>query len=208
MSGRRSSGHIRSTALRPRRVRKGSQGKICKDCCVDAGGAVSPSELSRIPAQQTTRVRLEPGPPLGQASAMDPLPRPLAFFLLLVPAGSTGNSRTSLTSPLYTTAFRRLLRDSGITPLLLPARSPDLNAFAERFVLSVTSECLDRLVPLGEAHLRAAVCAFADHYHEERPHQGLGNELIAPQTSSTGFGPVHCRERLGGLLKFYCREAA
>jgi transposase InsO family protein len=110
--------------------------------------------------------------------------------------------------PLYTTAFRRLLRNSGITPLLLPARSPDLNAFAERFVLSVTSECLDRLVPLGEAHLRAAVCAFADHYHEERPHQGLGNELIAPQTSSTGSGPVHCRERLGGLLKFYYREAA
>ena len=110
--------------------------------------------------------------------------------------------------PLYTTAFRRLLRDSGITPLLLPARSPDLNAFAERFVLSVKSECLDRMVPLGEAHLRAAVCAFADHYHEERPHQGLGNELIAPQTSSTGFGPVHCRERLGGLLKFYYREAA
>ena len=90
-----------SCAQTTRRVRKGSQGKICKDCCVDAGGAVSPSELSRIPAQPTTRVRLEPGPPLGQASAMDPLPRPLAFFLLLVPAGSTGNSRTSLTSGMY-----------------------------------------------------------------------------------------------------------
>ena len=89
--------------------------------------------------------------------------------------------------PLYTAAFRRLLRDSGVKPLLLPARSPNLNAFAERFVWSAKSECLDRIVPLGEAHLRAAVRAFVDHYHEERPHQGLGNELIAPKTTSTGW---------------------
>jgi putative transposase len=110
--------------------------------------------------------------------------------------------------PLYTAAFRRLLRGSGVKPLLLPPRSPNLNAFAERFVLSVKSECLDRMVPLGEAHLRAAVCAFVQHYHEERPHQGLGNERIAPKTTFTGTGPVQCRERLGGVLKFYCREAA
>lgn len=63
------------------------------------------------------------------------------------------------------------------------ARSPNLNAFAERFVLSVKSECLDRMVPLGEAHPRAAVGAFVDHYHQERPHQGLGNELIAAKTT-------------------------
>ena len=56
-----------------------------------------------------------------------------------------------------------------------------LNAFAERFVLSVKSECLDRIVPLGEAHLRAAVSAFVHHYHDERPHQGLSNDLIAVQ---------------------------
>ena len=110
--------------------------------------------------------------------------------------------------PLYTAAFRDLLRDSGVKPLLLPARSPNLNAFAERFVGSVKSECLDRIVPLGEKHLRAAVRAFMDHYHEERPHQGLGNELIAPKTASRGPGPVRCRERLGGVLKFYYREAA
>jgi transposase InsO family protein len=83
--------------------------------------------------------------------------------------------------PLYTTVFRRMLRDSGVKPLLLPARSPNLNAYAERFVLSAKSECLERIVPLGEKHLRAAVREFVDHYHEERPHQGLGNELIAPQ---------------------------
>ena len=109
---------------------------------------------------------------------------------------------------LYTAAFRRLLRDSGIKPLLLPSRSPNLNAFAERFVLSVKSECLDRIVPLGEAHLRAAVRAFAHHYHEERPHQGLGNEFVTPKTTLEGTGPVRCHEQLGGLLKFYYREAA
>ena len=110
--------------------------------------------------------------------------------------------------PLYTTGFRRRLRDSGVKPLLLPARSPTLNAFAERFVGSVKSECLERLVPLGEAHLRAAVRDFVHHYHEERPHQGLGNERIAPTTPAIETGPVTCRHRLGGLLKFYYREAA
>jgi hypothetical protein len=64
------------------------------------------------------------------------------------------------------------------------------------------------MVLLGESHLRAAVHAFLDHYHEDRPHQGLGNELIAPTTPVIGTGPITCRERLGGLLKFYEREAA
>ena len=110
--------------------------------------------------------------------------------------------------PLYSATFRGLLRDSGVKPLLLPARSPNLNAFAERFVLSVKSECLDRLVPLGEAHLRAAVRAFVAHYRAERPHQGLDNERIAPTTTSTGLGSIQCHERLGGVLKFYYRDAA
>src|SRR5262245_6304686 len=85
--------------------------------------------------------------------------------------------------PLYTAAFRRLLRASGVKPLVLPAWSPNLNAFAERFVGSAKSECLERIVPLGEGHLRAAVRALVEHYHEERPHQGLGNEFIAPKTT-------------------------
>jgi transposase InsO family protein len=93
-----------------------------------------------------------------------------------------------------------LLTDSGVKPLLLPARSPNFNAFAERFVGSVKSECLDRIVPLGEKHLRAAVRVFVDHYHQERPHQRLGNELIAPNTTSLGPGPVRCRERVHGEL--------
>jgi transposase InsO family protein len=110
--------------------------------------------------------------------------------------------------PLYTNAFRRLLRESGVTPLVLPAWSPNLNAFAERFVESAKSECLERMVLLGEPHLRAAVRAFVNHYHEERPHQGLDNKLIAPKTTVIGTGPITCRERLGGILKFYHREAA
>ncbi len=110
--------------------------------------------------------------------------------------------------PLYSAAFRRLLRTSGVKPLVLPAWSPNLNAFAERFVGSAKSECLERIVPLGEGHLRAAVRAFVQHSHEERPHQGLDNEFIAPKTISIGTGPVTCLARLGGLLKFYYRKAA
>jgi putative transposase len=84
-----------------------------------------------------------------------------------------------------------------------------LNAFAERFVAAAKSECLERIVPLCEGHLRATVRAFVQHYHEERPHQGLGNELIAPKTTSIGTGPVVCRVRgWAGVLKFYYREAA
>jgi hypothetical protein len=67
---------------------------------------------------------------------------------------------------------------------------------------------LERIVPLGERHLRTAVQAFVHHYHEERPHQGLGDRLIAPTSTRIGRGPVQCRERLGGLLKSYYREAA
>jgi putative transposase len=110
--------------------------------------------------------------------------------------------------PLYTAAFRRLLRDSGVKPLVLPAWSPNVNVFAERFVASAKSECLERMVLLGEGHLRAAVREFLGHHHKERPHQGLGNALITPKTTLIGTGPVKCRERLGGLLKFYNREAA
>jgi transposase InsO family protein len=90
----------------------------------------------------------------------------------------------------------------------LPARSPNLNAFAERFVLSIKSECLDRLVPLGEAHLRRAILEYTNHYHEERNHQGLDNELIVPSEAANGVGKDSRRERLGGLLSYYYREAA
>jgi transposase InsO family protein len=68
--------------------------------------------------------------------------------------------------PLYAAALRRLLRDSRVTPVVLPARSPNLNAFAERFVEFVKSECFDRMVLLGEGHLRAALEKFVEHYND------------------------------------------
>jgi transposase InsO family protein len=90
----------------------------------------------------------------------------------------------------------------------LPARSPNLNAFAERFVLSLKSECLDRIVPLGEAHLRRGISEYVVHYHQARNHQGLDNELIVSAEEANGVGKVRRRERLGGPLRFYYREAA
>jgi len=111
--------------------------------------------------------------------------------------------------PLYTQAFRQILDQAGIKTVRLPAHSPNLNAFAERFVLSIKSECLDRLVPLGERHLRLAVAEYTRHYHLERNHQGLANALIDGNLQdAVGMGAVARRERLGGLLSFYYREAA
>jgi transposase InsO family protein len=110
--------------------------------------------------------------------------------------------------PLYTEAFRRILGQGGVKAVRLPARSPNLNAFAERFVLSIKSEGLDRIVPLGEAYRRRAILEYTNHYHQERNHQGLDNELIVPAVAANGVGKVSRRERLGGLLSFYHREAA
>lgn len=112
--------------------------------------------------------------------------------------------------PLFTKTFRNTLAERDVTSVKLPARSPNLNSFAERFVLSIKSECLDKMIPLGERHLRTAVTEFAAHYHAERPHQGLGNELIdkRAEAANDNRGAVACRERLGGLLKFYERRAA
>ena len=82
------------------------------------------------------------------------------------------------------------------------------HAYAERFVLSIRRECLDRFVPLSEGHLRTAVTEYVVHYHTERNHQGLGNELITPlPASAKDVGPIVSRERLGGILNYYCRAA-
>jgi len=111
--------------------------------------------------------------------------------------------------PLYTAAFRRTMKGAGVKVVRLPARSPNLNAFAERFVLSIKTECLERMVPLGEWHLRWAISEYMRHYHSERNHQGLDNTLIDGISADTdGIGPIARHERLGGLLNFYYREAA
>ena len=111
--------------------------------------------------------------------------------------------------PLFTDAFRELLGSSGVKTVKLPARSPDLNAYAERFVRSIKSECLAQIIPLGERHLRTAVKEYTKHYHSERNHQGLNNELIErPSDELHVNGAVERRERLGGVLNFYYRRAA
>jgi transposase InsO family protein len=108
--------------------------------------------------------------------------------------------------PLFTREFRRTLKRSGIRLMRLPARSPNLNAHAERFVRLIKSECLAQIIPLGERHLRRAVREYAEHYHHERNHRGLGNQLIDSDSDLTSRrGPVACRRRLGGTLNYYRR---
>ena len=111
--------------------------------------------------------------------------------------------------PLYTREFRTAMKRGGLEVLRLPPSSPNLNAYAERFVLTIRSECLDRIVQLGEAHLRRSISEFVRHYRFERNHQGLGNELIeGPPSPANMNGRVERREGLGGLLNFYHRAAA
>jgi putative transposase len=110
--------------------------------------------------------------------------------------------------PLFTKSFRTILERSGVHPVRLPSRSPNLNAYAERFVRSIKSECLAQAIPIGEAHLRRAVRQYVEHYHSERNHQGIGNRLIdSSADDSRRRGSIECRERLGGLLRYYRRAA-
>ena len=88
-------------------------------------------------------------------------------------------------------------------------RSPNLNAYVERFVLSIKSECLERMIFFSEQSLRRAVAEFIHHYYGERNHQGLGNALLeAEECVGSPHGKVRCRKRLGGLLSYYHRDAA
>jgi len=110
--------------------------------------------------------------------------------------------------PLFTQTFRETLEGSGVRPVRLPSRSPNLNAYAERFVRSIKSECLAQVIPIGEAHLRQAVREYVAHYHSERNHHGIGNRLIdSPAEESRRGDSIECRERLGGLLRYYGRAA-
>ncbi len=110
--------------------------------------------------------------------------------------------------PLFTKGFREILESSGVHPVKLPSRSPNLNAYAERFVRSIKSECLAQVIPIGEGRLRRAVHEYVKHYHGERNHQGIGNQLIETSADeSRRRGSIERRERLGGLLRFYCRAA-
>src|SRR2546425_1000522 len=86
--------------------------------------------------------------------------------------------------------------------IVLPPRSPNLHAYAERWVRSVKDEALSWLMLFDEGSLQHVLHAYVDHYHQERNHQGKGNSLLFPPPRSEGAadGPMQCRERRGGLL--------
>ena len=109
----------------------------------------------------------------------------------------------------FTVQFRHILHNAGVTVIRTAYQAPNMNAFAERWVLSVKSECLDRMILFGEQSLRRGLREYGAHFHHERPHQGLGNELIVPaRTTASPIGRVTETERLGGLLRSYHRVVA
>ena len=110
--------------------------------------------------------------------------------------------------PLFTTKFLDMLADVGVKSVKLPPRSPNLNAHAERFVRTIKESCLERMILFGEDALRHSIREFMAHYHLERNHQGLQNRLITPAEQAIKCGDVQRRQRLGGMLNYYYREAA
>jgi transposase InsO family protein len=105
---------------------------------------------------------------------------------------------------LFSEDFRMILRASGVESIRLPARFPNLNAFAERFVRTIKESCLERLILNGESSLHRATSQFVLHYRRERNHQGQENKSIRPEfTSFPTAGAIKCRRRLGGLLNYY-----
>lgn len=106
-------------------------------------------------------------------------------------------------------AFRITLKGGGVEPVRLPPRSPNLTPHIERFMRSLKEECLERRILFGERSLRKATANFVSHYHAERNHHGMRNQLLFPgEEVGRKSGEIACRERLGGLLRYYYREAA
>jgi transposase InsO family protein len=109
----------------------------------------------------------------------------------------------------YTAHFDRILNASGVETLKLPARSPNLNSHAERFVRSVKEQCLNRMIITSQNQLRKALKEYVEYYNHERCHQGLGNRIPEPgHGAGTEFpeGKIRRKQHLGGLLNFYFRE--
>jgi putative transposase len=106
----------------------------------------------------------------------------------------------------FTAQFQAALKAAGVDVVFTPIMAPNCNAFAERWVLSIKSECLNRMIFFGERSLRRAIDEYVAHYNAERSHQGIGNDRIQ-SAPSTGVGEIECTDRLGGLLKHYRRAA-
>jgi putative transposase len=109
----------------------------------------------------------------------------------------------------FTVEFLATLTAAAVTPVLLPPQSPNCNAHLERFFRSLKDEALSRMILFGETPLRETVNEFLIHYHGERAHQGLDHQILEPgPEAGQQEGEIVCRERLGGLLKYYHRQAA
>jgi transposase InsO family protein len=109
----------------------------------------------------------------------------------------------------FTEAFRTILEDEGVESVRLPPRSPNLNPHIERSMRNVKEECLLKMIFFGGKMRRTAVSQFLEHYHGERNHQGLDNKIITPGDEvGRQDGEIKCHERLGGLLRYYHRDAA
>jgi transposase InsO family protein len=108
---------------------------------------------------------------------------------------------------LFSPKFKAILESSGVEILLTAYRAPNMNAFAERFVRSIKSECLSQIFFVGQASLDRAIAEYVAHYHDERSHQGIGNEIVSAAIPQR-VGQIEARERLGGLLNYYHRRAA
>ena len=107
----------------------------------------------------------------------------------------------------WTDGFHRIVQGAGVRIVQTPVQAPNANAYAERFGRSIRAEWLDRLILFGERRLLRALDEFVAHDHGERNHQGLGNELISSGTHLAQGSHIRCRERLGGLLRYYHRAA-
>jgi transposase InsO family protein len=107
----------------------------------------------------------------------------------------------------WSAPVRGRLEEAGICVVQTPYRAPNANAYAERFVRSIKEECLDRVIPFGERHLRRTMAEYVEHYHRERNHQGIENVLIAGTPATSGLGRIRRHPRLGGLLNYYDRAA-
>ena len=109
----------------------------------------------------------------------------------------------------YTASFLAIIKSVHVKTLRLPARSPNLNAYSERWVRSAKEECLSKLILFGERSLRRAIREYVAHYHAARNHQGMSNVLLLPQgTEIRCDKAVECRARLGGLLRYSHRDGA
>ena len=109
----------------------------------------------------------------------------------------------------FSAEFRAVLKRAGVKAVRIPPKAPNCNPHVERFMLSLKRECLDKMVLFGQEALNRATREYLDHYHRERNHQGLEGKIIAPgRELGRVVGRIECKERLGGMMRYYYRQAA